>query len=83
MRKVPLGRKPKQSTKAGPRNHAALAVETDIKKILTVFIDGPKNEDWPKADPKVKEDELKAFDEAKKINDKRKLNQLKIDANER
>ena len=43
------------------------------KKIPTVFIDGPLNEDWPKADPKVKEDELKAFDEAKKLEQKRKL----------
>jgi hypothetical protein len=77
MRKVPLGRKQRQSSKAAKRSPTALAAETDIKNIPTVFIDGLINEDWPKHDPKVKEDELKAFDEAKKLERKRKLDELK------
>jgi hypothetical protein len=32
---------------------------------LKVYIDGPKNEDWPKADPEVKAAELQAIDEAR------------------
>ena len=34
---------------------------------VKIYIDGPKNEDWPKADPAVKAAELKAIEDAKKL----------------
>jgi hypothetical protein len=32
-----------------------------------IYIDGLKNEDWPKKDPAVKAAELKAIEDAKKL----------------
>jgi hypothetical protein len=40
------------------------------KHNFTIFLDGPKNEDWPKADPKIKEEELKAIEDARKEHQK-------------
>lgn len=36
---------------------------------IKIYIDGPKNEDWPKKDPVVNASELRAIEDAKKKHD--------------